>query len=268
MRISDVTEISMSSAVSPKDVDFSVDNKNTSYIKSLQKTPYTVKGFPVYHKSSGGEHTFNIIDDSNGYRILGDMTLTPYTGPYYESSVRFAPELRGKNAASELYLLAITKYKIKIISDNQQTPGSKNLWYELVTKYPNIHTYIIDEYEETIRPATAENFHEAYLNDDPDLRLVASPVRIKSSMHEDGRIVRGVNTTVDVGINEIPKQSIKFGNRVNKDGFPPMINSNSVVEERYTLKEWAAIQGGHTLEVEQPRKLFDWLINTDGGNNT
>ncbi len=265
MRISDVTEISASSAVSPKDVDFSLDSKNAAYIKSLQKTPYTIKGFSVYHKLSGGEHTFNIIDDSNGFRIVGDMTLSPYTGSYYESSVRFPPELRGKNAASELYALAITKYKISIISDNQQTPGSKNLWYELITRYPNIHTYIVDEYEETLRPATAKNFHEAYLNDDPDLRLLASPVKIRSSVQEDGRIVKGVNTTVDVGVNEIPKQSIKFGNHVSKDGFPPMLSANGIVEERYTLKEWAIIQGGHTLETTQPRKLFDWLINTNEG---
>ena len=35
-----------------------------------------------------------------------------------------------------------------------------------------------------------------------------------------GRVVKGVNTTVDVGVDEIIKQVKKFGNDVNRDGIP------------------------------------------------
>jgi hypothetical protein len=38
---------------------------------------------------------------------------------------------------------------------------------------------------------------------------------------EDGRIVKGVNTTVDVDTDEIKVQAAKFGNTVDKDGRPP-----------------------------------------------
>lgn len=41
---------------------------------------------------------------------------------------------------------------------------------------------------------------------------------------EDGRIVKGVNTTVDVGTDEIKKQAAKFGNTVDKDGRPPTLS--------------------------------------------
>ncbi len=41
---------------------------------------------------------------------------------------------------------------------------------------------------------------------------------------EDGRIVKGVNTTVDVGPNEIKTQAAKFGNTVDKDGRPPTMS--------------------------------------------
>jgi hypothetical protein len=41
---------------------------------------------------------------------------------------------------------------------------------------------------------------------------------------EDGRIVKGVNTTVDVGPNEIRTQAAKFGNSVDKDGRPPTLS--------------------------------------------
>ena len=41
---------------------------------------------------------------------------------------------------------------------------------------------------------------------------------------EDGRIVKGVNTTADVGPNEIKIQAAKFGNTVDKDGRPPTLS--------------------------------------------
>ena len=39
-----------------------------------------------------------------------------------------------------------------------------------------------------------------------------------------GRIVKGVNTTADVGTDEIKKQAAKFGNSVDKDGRPPTLS--------------------------------------------
>ena len=80
------------------------------------------------------------------------------------------------------------------------------------------------------------------------------------SVKEDGRIVKGVNTTVDVGPEEIKKQSAKFGNRVDKDGFPPFLRTDGKVkEEKYTAAEWAIISGGHTLkEKEIKPKPFDF----------
>ena len=41
---------------------------------------------------------------------------------------------------------------------------------------------------------------------------------------EWGRIVKGVNTTPDVGTDEIKKQTAKFGNSVTKDGVPPTLS--------------------------------------------
>jgi hypothetical protein len=43
-------------------------------------------------------------------------------------------------------------------------------------------------------------------------------------LYEDGRIVKGVNTTSDVGTDEIKKQAAKFGNSVDKDGKPPTLS--------------------------------------------
>ena len=46
----------------------------------------------------------------------------------------------------------------------------------------------------------------------------------KYKVAEDGRIVKGVNTTADVGTDEIKKQAAKFGNSVDKDGRPPTLS--------------------------------------------
>src|SRR6056297_3530316 len=102
----------------------------------------------------------------------------------------------------------------------------------------------------------------------------------ESQVNEWGRIVKDVNTTVDVGTDEIKQQAAKFGNTVDKDGFPPTMSkktkgkSTNVLynlgmvkeseEPRYTAREWAIIEGGHTLEEtvvepKKPGKLFTAL---------
>jgi hypothetical protein len=40
-----------------------------------------------------------------------------------------------------------------------------------------------------------------------------------------GKIVQGVNTTVDVHPGEIPRQAAKMGNKTSNDGYPPVIKS-------------------------------------------
>lgn len=42
-----------------------------------------------------------------------------------------------------------------------------------------------------------------------------------------GRVVKGVNTTPDVGIDAITKQAAKFGNRVDRDGKPPLLHNKA-----------------------------------------
>jgi 5'(3')-deoxyribonucleotidase len=49
-------------------------------------------------------------------------------------------------------------------------------------------------------------------------------MKYKDLLSEDGRIVKGVNTTVDVGVGQIPIEARKFGNSVDKDGRPPTLS--------------------------------------------
>jgi len=74
-----------------------------------------------------------------------------------------------------------------------------------------------------------------------------------------GRIVKGVNTTPDVGVDAVTKQAAKFGNKVDRDGKPPLLHkkayknstpnklANLNIGESFTVMEWAIIEGGHDL---------------------
>lgn len=75
-----------------------------------------------------------------------------------------------------------------------------------------------------------------------------------------GRIVKGVNTTSDVGTNAIKKQAAKFGNKVDKDGRPPTLSKKvkgsktnvlfnlGMSENKYSPMEMAIMEGGHSLD--------------------
>ncbi len=96
-----------------------------------------------------------------------------------------------------------------------------------------------------------------------------------------GRIVKGVNTTPDVGVDQTRIEAAKFGNKVDKDGRPPTLSSKvkgkstnvlfnlgmtESTEPRYTAMEWAIIEGGHSLEdikpqPKKPGRIFTALEN-------
>lgn len=47
---------------------------------------------------------------------------------------------------------------------------------------------------------------------------------IREIINEDGRIVKGVNTTQDVKPGEIQRQAKKFGNKLDKNNQPPLLH--------------------------------------------
>ena len=92
-----------------------------------------------------------------------------------------------------------------------------------------------------------------------------------------GRIVQGVNTTADVGVNQTSKEAAKFGFKVDKDGKPPThpkkikgsptnvltnlgITGKSVYEAKVTDYELALMEGGHTVEQKPYRPLSGIML--------
>ena len=103
-----------------------------------------------------------------------------------------------------------------------------------------------------------------------------------------GRIIKGVNTTPDVGVDQTRIEAAKFGNKVDKDGRPPTLSSSvkgkstnvlfnlgmtESEEPRYTAMEWACIEGGHDIDdlyenqsqPKQPGRIFTALENFADG---
>ena len=66
-----------------------------------------------------------------------------------------------------------------------------------------------------------------YQADEDPLSKVAEGIKDfkeKNNLTEHGgRVVKGINTTVDVGVDAIKKQSAKMGFKVTKDGVPPIL---------------------------------------------
>jgi len=83
-----------------------------------------------------------------------------------------------------------------------------------------------------------------------------------STLTEYGRIVKGVNTTPDVGPNEIKVQASKFGFKVDKDGRPPILGiSEGQMNERGSIG--VPISNGMTVLIS-PHKTLKIKKSTPG----
>ena len=85
---------------------------------------------------------------------------------------------------------------------------------------------------------------------------------------EDGRIVKGVNTTVDVDTDEIKVQAAKFGNTVDKDGFPPT-HKKKVKGSTTNVLFNLGLTEGYKLQLERDKHMLVLNItNTETGRRT
>ena len=93
-----------------------------------------------------------------------------------------------------------------------------------------------------------------------------------------GRVVKGVNTTTDVGTDAIKKQAAKFGNTVDKDGRPPTLSKkvkgsktnvlfnlgmSEAINERSLIKNKENKKTNEDLqkEIAQPSEIY---VDMDG----
>jgi hypothetical protein len=79
-------------------------------------------------------------------------------------------------------------------------------------------------------------------------------MKVYEVLQEDGRIVKGVNTTVDVSTDEIKTQAAKFGNTVDKDGKPPTL-SKKVKGKSTNVLFNLGLAEGYKLKLERDEEI-------------
>ena len=75
---------------------------------------------------------------------------------------------------------------------------------------------------------------------------------------EHGRIVKGVNTTVDVGPNEIPIQAKKWGFKVDKDGRPPTLSKKVKGKSTNVLYNLGLAESAKSIQFRKPNFHAEW----------
>jgi len=80
--------------------------------------------------------------------------------------------------------------------------------------------------------------------------------RVNTCVKENtGKIVKGVNTTVDVGVNQTKIEAQKFGNTVTKDGVPPTL-SKQVKGKSTNVLFNLGLSEGYKLKLERDKELL------------
>lgn len=234
-------------------------------------------GFPVYKFTWEDSKEVYVVVSKQLDRFIGGVVLTKFHKGYQVDFVGFRDFVKGSNLGARFYRYLIHKEDMIIVSDMKQTDSGKRLWRELF-QFDDLAVYaynfntdeiyeVDDDYSSLV--SNVELYAKEYNDSTDDIRLVASKnltenlvLGTDAPLTEEGvgRIIKGVNTTPDVGPGEIKKQAAKFGNRVDKDGRPPLLHSkarknsspntlfNLGLTERYTPLQIAIMEGGHLLE--------------------
>ena len=80
-------------------------------------------------------------------------------------------------------------------------------------------------------------------------------MKIRELTEGVGRIVKGVNTTPDVGVDAVTKQAAKFGNKVDKDGRPPTL-SKKVKGKSTNVLFNLGLAESYKLQLERDKEVL------------
>lgn len=114
-------------------------------------------------------------------------------------------------------------------------------------------------YDFMIKKMKSQAQSMGYAVDKTDNAEDSSKVYKITRINENGaRIVKGVNTTCDVGVDEIRKQAAKFGNTVDRDGRP----AHEMDEGIFSRKEQPKVSADRieraTRSDDERRAARDW----------
>lgn len=149
---------------------------------------------------------------------------------------------RGKGIMKYLVKYWVAHYG-PVLSDYEQSDSAQGMWQSLI-KNPNglkikVYNTSTDEISDLNDPDHPWS-QDPWNDNDRNIHMMAEKKSKKKKqksllvpliIEACGKIVQDVNTTVDVGLDEITKQAAKFGNVVSKDGYPPLIQESEELDE-------------------------------------
>ena len=109
-----------------------------SHIGQSDTTGKKINGYDI-HTYKDGNSVFFLVKDPDSDGFLGVLELEESRG-YYKSIVFFDEDIHGKGIAPLLYKMVVVDYGYTIVSDSEQSKGSKTLW-ERLSKMPGVFVY-------------------------------------------------------------------------------------------------------------------------------
>ena len=187
--------------------------------------------------------TPNILIDDRGRNIEGWRSRGGYGIKYQADEDPLSKvadgikDFKEKNNLTEGDFIPFPDNTVVVDIDN------KNDYYQLTKDMSSLDKADKKKYGKKGKPDTIISFQSKEIKDQTtkDIKkhtgmktrdtkhslLYNNPGKSKKSKtkvkEHGGRVVKGINTTADVGVDAIKKQSAKFGFKVTKDGVPPIM---------------------------------------------
>ena len=166
--------------------------------------------------------------------------------------------LRGDHENSKQQKIKWIQRELAIQPDEIIVVGRKDSYAVQADGTPNI---LIDDRGKNIEGWRSRGgYGVKYQADEDPLSKVADSIKDfkeKNNLTEwGGRVVKGINTTADVGVDAIKKQSAKFGFKVTKDGVPPIMAPKNLRRVKRMQEALIKINGSNKdLTLQQQMDL-------------
>ena len=188
-----------------------------------------------------------------------DKLLQMVTAMYGSYSILSSP-LRGDHENSKAQKIKWIQRELAIQPDNIIVVGRKDSYAVQKDGTPNI---LIDDRGRNIQGwRDRGGFGVKYQADEDPLSKVEQALTQFKGQYNltewGGRVVKGINTTPDVGVNQIPIEAKKMGFKVSKDGVPPIMQPKNMRTVKRMKEALIKINGSNKeLTLQQQIDLLE-----------